>query len=417
MSDSAPKPSRRRWFIYAPLIALFAFGVWYFGMRGGQQRGGNDWWRNSPNPAWATNEKGGPPLTPVRAVPARVAPLPVNLKAIGTVTPMNTVTVRSRVDGPLLRILFEEGQQVEQGAVLVEIDPAPYRIALAQAEGQQQQNTAQLETARRDLARLESLMARQLVTAQELETQRALVRQREGTLAADQARVDTARLELGYTRVEAPIAGRLGLRRVDLGNIVRANDANGLVVITQTRPISVLFTVPEIDLQKVLEPLRAGERLVVEAWDRSEQGKLADGVLKTVDNQIDLATGTVRLRAEFPNEDDKLFPNQFVNIRLRVRTIQDALVVPAAAVQFGSRGTYVYIVNAENRATIRDVVLGPTDGEQQSILKGLAAGDRVVLEGIDRLREGRPVYLLTDDPKPAAPPAPKQGKGGGRKQH
>jgi multidrug efflux system membrane fusion protein len=413
MSVPANPPSRRRWILLLPIIALFAAGVWFFGFRGGPAKS-TDGWRSGPNPAWATSEK-GPPLTPVRVVAAKSSPLPVNLKAIGTVTPMQTVTVRSRVDGELMRILVQEGQQVEQGTLLVEIDPTPYRIALAQVEGQQQQNVARLEGARQDLARLETLMEKQLITSQDLDTQRALVRQHEGAVASDKARADDARLQLAYTRIEAPISGRLGLRRVDVGNLVRANDTNGLVVITQTRPVTVIFTVPEIDLQKVLEPLRAGERLAVEAWDRSEQLKLADGMLKTVDNQIDIATGTVRLRAEFPNTDDRLFPNQFVNIRLRVRTVEDALVIPAAAVQFGSRGTYVYVIKPDNRATIHVVVLGPTDGENQAILKGLKAGDQVVLEGIDRLREGRPVYVVTDEPKPAAPAAPKQGKGGGKK--
>jgi multidrug efflux system membrane fusion protein len=228
--------------------------------------------------------------------------------------------------------------------------------------------------------------------------------------------VANARLQLAYTRIEAPISGRLGLRRVDEGNLIRANSAEGLVVITQTRPITVMSTVPEVDLPKVLEPLRAGEELVVEAWDRSEQKMLAKGSLKTVDNQIDLATGTLRLKAEFPNADDSLFPNQFVNIRIRVRTLKDAVVIPAAAVQFGSRGTYVYIVNEKSQASVREIALGPAEGLEQAVTSGLAAGDPVVLEGIDRLREGRDVVVVDDKgtlaspPGPSATPPPKMGR-------
>jgi multidrug efflux system membrane fusion protein len=332
--------------------------------------------------------------------------LPVHLKAIGTVTPLNSVVVRSRVDGLLSRIAFEEGQRVERDQVLAEIDPAPYKIALDQAEGQLKQNVARLESARSDLERIQNLHTQNLVTQQQLEVQQALVLEREGAVAADQAMVDEARLQLEYTRVKAPIAGRVGLRRIDAGNLVRESDANGIVVITQTRPITVSFTIPEVDLQSVLDPFRAGEVLAVEAWNRSETSVLATGFLKTVDNQIDIATGTLRLKAEFTNEDERLFPNQFVNVRMRVRTLDDTIVIPSAAVQFGSRGTYVYVIDAEKKATIRDVVLGPTTGTEQAITKGLNAGDAVVLEGLDRLREGRGVVIANDSaplPVTAAP--------------
>lgn len=342
---------------------------------------------------------------PVRVFRAEKRDLPVHLKAIGTVTPLNTVTVRSRVDGQLLRIAFDEGQRVNKGDLLAEIDPEPYRIQLAQVEGRQRQNQAQLETARADLERFRQLYEKKLVTSQEMEAQQALVRQREGTLAADQAAVDDARLQLEYTRVEAPIAGRLGFRRVDVGNLIRANDTQGLVTITQTQPIAVIFTVPEVDLLKVLEPMRARETLVAEAWDRSEKTMLASGVLTTVDNQIDIATGTVRLKAEFPNEDESLFPNQFVNVRLRVRTLKDAVVIPSAAVQFGSRGTYVFVIDENNKATVRDIVLGAAEGLLQAVQSGLVPGDAVVLEGIDRLREGRDVVIVEDPPAGADNPS------------
>lgn len=384
MSDSTVS-SRNRWFYYAAVVIIVATGVWYF--------------RRPPsgvNPQGSQSWRSRDTTIPVRVVIAEHRDLPIIFKSIGTVVPLNTVTVRSRVDGQLLRVAFKEGQRVEQGQLLAEIDPEPYRIQLAQAEGQQQQNQAQLETARTDLERYQQLFEKSLVTTQQMDAQKALVREREGALAADQARVEETRLQLAYTRIEAPISGRLGLRRVDAGNLIRANDAGGLVGITQTQPLAVMFTVPEIDLQKVVGPLRAGVKMPVEAWDRSEKNILARGFLTTVDNQIDLATGTLRLKAEFPNEDELLFPNQFVNIRLLVRTLSDSLVIPVAAVQFGSRSTYVYIVNAKSQATIRDIVLGPTDGMYQAVTSGLTPGDPVVLEGIDRLREGRDVLVVKD---------------------
>lgn len=350
---------------------------------------------------------------PVRAVPVEKRDLPVHLRAIGTVSPLNTVIVRSRVEGPLLRVAFQEGQQVEKGQLLAEIDPIQYKIRLSQMEAQLRQNEAQLRTARSDLERIKPLQAQNLITQQQLEAQQALVSEREAILAADQAQVDDARRQLGYTRIEAPISGRLGLRQVDVGNLIRPSDANGLVVITQMSPIAVSFTVPEIDLQKVVEPLRAGEQLPVDALDRDEQKVLASGVLKTVDNQIDLATGTLRLKAEFANADEKLFPNQFVNVRMLVRTLKEAVVIPTAGVQYGSRGTYVYLVNEESKATMRDIVVGPSDGDRQSIVKGLQVGDKVILEGLDRLREGRVVALVETDGEPAkkasSDPAKKSG--------
>ena len=397
--SALPSPSRYRWFLYGITILLFAAGAWYFSFR--EKPPANRW---GPNPAWAGT--GRAPAMSVRVVKAEQRDLPVHLKAIGTVTPLNTVTVQSRVDGQLLRVVFEEGQRVEKGQLLAEIDPEPYRIRLAQAEGALRENQAQAETARADLERFKQLYEKSLVTNQQMEAQQALVRQREGALASDQAAAENARLQLAYTRIEAPIAGRLGLRRVDEGNLVRANTATGLVSIMQTRPITVVSTVPETDLPKVIEPLRAGEQLAVEAWDRGEQKLLARGFLTTVDNQIDLATGTLKIKAEFPNEDESLFPNQFVNIRLRVRTLKDAVVIPSATVQFGSRGTYVYVVNEKNQVTVRDIVLGAADGLDQAVLSGLTAGDAVVIEGIDRLREGRDVVIVGDKPAEPSAPAP-----------
>jgi multidrug efflux system membrane fusion protein len=374
---------------------VFAAGVWYFGIR------------TDPNAAGAARmsfrSRSGSTATP---------DLAVHLRAIGTVTPRNTVTVRSRVEGQLLKVHFQEGQQVAAGQLLAEIDPLPYEIRLAQAEARLRQNRAQLLTAKADLERVRQLHAQTLMSQQQLEAAQALVADREGAGAADQANVDDARRQLAYTRIEAPLSGRLGLRQVDAGNLIRPGDAGGIVVITQTRPINVLFTVPEQELPKVLEPLRAGQGLPVEAWDRAEQQRLAAGLLNTVDNQIDLATGTLRLKAEFPNDDEKLFPNQFVNVRLRLRTFKDAVVVPVAAIQYGSRGTYVYLVTEDSLAAVRDVVLGPAEEGMQSVLQGLSGGERVVLEGIDRLREGRPVTIVAADGTITPPPVGKGDKGG-----
>ena len=381
-----------RWFLYTIVALAFAGGVWYFGFRkdpASARKGGSFGFRSSRTSTIPV---------PVRAIPVQQQDLAVHLRAIGTAVPLNTVTVHSRVEGELMRVAFQEGQQVEKGQLLAEIDPTPYKIRLAQMEAQLRQNDAQLKTAQSDLARLKQLQEKKLVTQQELEAQHALVAEREAAVAADQSQVDDARRQLSYTRIEAPISGRLGLRQVDAGNLIRPGAANGLVVITQVRPIAVMFTIPEIDLQKVIEPLRAGEKLPVEAWDRTEQTVLASGTLKTVDNQIDLATGTLRLKAEFPNEKEFLFPNQFVNVRLQVRVLKDAVVIPAAAVQYGSRGPYVYLVNAESQATVRDIVLGPVEGDRQAIAKGLRPGENVILEGVDRLREGRNVTMVVDDP-------------------
>jgi multidrug efflux system membrane fusion protein len=295
-------------------------------------------------------------------------------------------------------VLFGEGQHVGAGQLLAEIDPRPYEAQLAQALGQQAENRARLENARADLARLHKLVEEGLVTQQQVSSQESLVDQYQGALQSNEAQVATARLNLSYTRVVAPISGRLGLRQVDAGNLVRTGDPNGLVVITQMRPISVIFTVPEAELPAVLEAMRAGQRLPVEAWDRADSVKLADGRLETVDNQIDTATGTIRLRATFDNADEQLFPNQFVNVRLRVRTVEDATTIPGAAVQRASFGTFVYVVEPGDTVTITRVTLGPQEGDRVAIAQGLEAGARVVIEGVDNLTEGARVEVVGAGP-------------------
>lgn len=340
---------------------------------------------------------------PVRVVPATQQNLTLQIRSIGTVVPFNTVVVRSRVDGPLLRVLFKEGQRVKAGDLLAEVDPESYRIRLAQTEGAQQQNVAQLRNAELELEQYQRVIAAGTIARQTLDRQQALVNQLRGTLKSDQAQVDEARLQLGYTRIVAPISGRVGLRRVDAGNLVNAGDANGIVTITQTQPISVLLTIPEAELATVRAGLAAGKGLPIQAWDRSNRELLATGTLRTLDNEIDTATGTLKLKAEFANENDVLFPNQFVNTVLAVGEMADAITVPADAVQHGSRGTYVYMV-ADGKARLRQVRLGPTVEGRTAVLEGLAAGESVVLEGLDRLREGGDVVVV--DGKSATQAAP-----------
>lgn len=347
----------------------------------------------------ASPVQGPPPVNPwtgpvpVTVEPVRQEHFTVQAQAIGTVTPMNSVTVRSRVAGQLSRVLVREGEQVEQGQLLAEIDPAPYKVRLAQVQGQQQQNQAQLRVAESELIRYRGLFRQDAVARQQLDRQEALVQQLRGTLQADQAQVDDAKLQLSYTRIEAPIAGRVGMRRVDAGNLVAENEANGLFTLLQTQPVSTLFSVPEGQVAAVRAAHAGKTPAVVQAWDRDGRELLAEGRLDTLDNQIDIATGTLRLRARFDNADDALFPNQFVNIRLNLETLPSALTIPGEAVQHGSAGGYVYVID-QGKAKVRPIVLGPRSDGRAVVVKGLAAGERVVLEGLDRLTDGREVHLL-----------------------
>ncbi|MCY1362380.1 Multidrug resistance protein MdtA [compost metagenome] len=290
------------------------------------------------------------------------------------------------------------------------IDPRPYQVALQQAEGTLLENQAQMRNAELDLKRYQGLYAEDSIAKQTLDTQEALVSQYRGTLKSNQASVAEARLNLDFTQVRAPITGRLGLRQVDVGNLITSSDATPLVVITQTQPISVAFTLPERDLPLVIERYRAGQPLVVEAWDRAEGRKLAEGVLHSLDNQIDTTTGTLKLKARFANESETLFPNQFVNVRLRADTLKDAVLLPSAAVQFGSDGAFVYVLEGDKKVRIRALQVGPSDGEKVVISSGLKAGEKVVLEGTDRLRDGSDVEVVHDsDAVPTSPTEQLQG--------
>ena len=384
MTDS-PLSTRHKGLIGILALCLAVAGIWYL-------------LASSPSSTPPPQRSAWNQPTPVRVVPVERGSLDVQIKSIGTVTPLNTVTVRSRVDGELTRVLFTEGVEVEQGTLLAEIDPQPYQAQLAQAEGQAQQSQAQLANALADLELYEGLYKQDSIARQQLTSQRALVEELRGTIKANEAQVEDARLKLSWTRIEAPIAGKLGLRRVDAGNLVNSGDSDGLVTITQMRPIAVEFTVPEPDVPALRRATAGGEELAVQALDRSEQQLLASGRLHTLDNQIDIATGTLRVKAVFENVDDELFPNQFVNVRLRLTTLPSVLTIPSDAVQFGSRGTYVYVINAEeNKAYTRLVRLGASADGQVAVTAGLEEQELVVLEGLDRLRDGKEVVITNED--------------------
>ncbi|KNC94996.1 MdtA/MuxA family multidrug efflux RND transporter periplasmic adaptor subunit [Trabulsiella odontotermitis] len=345
----------------------------------------------------------GNALAPVQAATATSQSVPRYLTGLGTITAANTVTVRSRVEGQLLAIHFQEGQQVKAGDLLAEIDPSQFKVALAQAQGQLAKDTATLANARRDLARYQQLVKTNLVSRQELDTQQSLVSESQGTVKADEASVASAQLQLDWTRITAPIDGRVGLKQVDIGNQISTGDTNGIVVLTQTHPIDLVFTLPENDISTIVQAQKAGKTLTVEAWDRTNKQKLSAGTLLSLDNQIDATTGTIKLKARFNNEDDALFPNQFVNARMLVDTEQNAVVIPTAALQMGNDGHFVWVLNSDNKVSKHNVTPGIQDSQKVVISAGLSAGDRVVTDGIDRLTEGAKVEVVEAHSATAAP--------------
>ena len=384
--------SARRYLVWAAAILVVA--------------GAGYWWYQAGDSARSA-AKGPPggmtPPVPVKVETAKVQDLDIFLRGLGTVTAYATVTIRSRVMGQLIQIPFKEGDRVKAGDILARIDPRPFQVALDQAKGTLAQDMAQYENAKLDMQRYEKLQAQQSIAVQLVDTQRSLVAKFLGLIQSDKAAVDNAQLQLDFTQITAPIPGRLGLRQVDIGNLLVANDPQGIVVITQTQPIAVVFTLPEGDLPAVREPVLAGQSLRVDAYDRADTRLLAQGKLLTADNQIDVTTGTFKLKAEFANEQDALFPNQFVNVRILVRTVKDALTVPSAAVQQGSQGAFLYLVTGDGTAAVRPVKIGARTGDRTQILEGIVSGDRVVLEGTDRLRSGSKIRVIGDEPvQPAA---------------
>ena len=376
------------------------------------------WWsRHQSAPRAGRRRRNAAPMSIVPEVVGK-GDIGINLNALGTVTSLATVTIRSQISGYLLKIDFKEGDEVKKGDLLAEIDSRPYEATLTQAKGALARDEALLKGAQVDLTRYQGLAAQNAVPRQTLDTQIALVAQDQGTVEADRAAVKSAEVNLHYCRIVSPLDGRVGLRQVDQGNYVTPGDANGLVVITQLQPISVLFTVPEDNLQAISKRLQDGAVLPVTALDRSGANKIADGTLQTFDSQIDPTTGTIKLRAQFPNDTEALYPNQFVNIRLLLDTHKDVTTMPTAGVQRGVPGTFVYLVNADNTVSVRKVELGVTDGDRVEVRSGLVPGDRIVIDGADKLRDGAKINVRAeaDAGKPPATPAASPDKAGSKKR-
>jgi multidrug efflux system membrane fusion protein len=422
-SDSIETTTGRRgwlWWVVAVILIIVAVLAWW-------------WWRGSAPAPPAEGDVAAPAkrgarfdptkmIVSVAVATARNVDMPVRIGALGTVTARSTVTVKARVDGLLEKVFFREGQSVKAGQVLAQIDPKPFEVQLQQAQGQLERDRAQLANAQNDLQRYRNLLAQDSIAAQQVDNQAALVRQYEATLLTDRAAVESARLNLSYTKITAPSNGRVGLRQVDAGNMIRAADTNGLVVITEVDPIAVIFPIPQDRLPQVMAQLQAGAQLSVDAYDREGRIKLASGTLVSADNVIDTTTGTVKLKAEFPNKDGQLFPNQFVNARLLVETLKSAIVVPTSAIQRGAPGTFVYVIKDDNTVTVRPVKTGAVDGELTAITEGLAAGEKVVSDGGDKLREGARIEPIDRSATPArrdgagATASTEERKKGGRHQ-
>jgi multidrug efflux system membrane fusion protein len=375
------KPRSRRRLVLTSILALLILA-------------GIVWWSRQGS----APQQAGRNAAPMSIVPEVVGKgdIGINLNALGTVTSLATVTIRTQISGYLMKVVFKEGDEVKKGDLLAEIDSRPYEATLAQAKGQLARDEAMLKGAQVDLTRYQGLAAQNAVPHQTLDTQIALVAQDQGTVEADRAAVKSAEVNLQYCRIVSPLDGRVGLRQVDQGNYVTPGDASGLVVITQLKPISVLFTVPEDNLQAISKRIQAGAALPATAYDRSGAAKIADGTLQTFDSQIDPTTGTIKLRAQFANETETLYPNQFVNIRLLLDTHKDVTTISTAGIQRGVPGTFVYLVNADSTVSVRPIQLGVTDGDRVEVRSGLAPGERIVIDGADKLRDGAKINVRSE---------------------
>jgi multidrug efflux system membrane fusion protein len=385
-------PSRNRWWIWLVVAAVVVAGLWYVRARGSQ---------NSSSTAGAVPGAAGPGaapgsfVVPVVVATATKGDLPVFYNGLGTVTALNTVTVRTRIDGELTNVAFKEGQFVKQGDLLAEIDSRPYKVQLEQAQGQLAKDVAARQDAQINLERYKLLFKAGVIPQQQLDTQGSSVGQFDGAIQTDQANIDNAKLNIAYCRITAPISGRVGLRLVDSGNMVHASDSNGLLVITQVQPIAVVFSLPQDQLPAVYSRLRNGQELSVDAYDRDNTSKIAAGKLLTIDNQIDPTTGTYKLKSIFSNTDNSLFPNQFVNVHLLVDTKKNVVIVPTSAILRGSQGIYVFAVGPDNTVKVRNLTVAETNGNVTGIAKGLSAGEVVVTDGQDKLQDGSKVEPRT----------------------
>ena len=400
MKPSAKRPILSRWWFWLILLCLIAaaFALWKK-----QQT------TISPS-ATKPGSKAASLPTPVIVTEARKGDMNLYLAGLGSVTPLNNVTVRSRIDGQLMEVHFREGQNVKKGSLLAVIDPRPFQVLLTQAEGQMARDLELLKNARMDLERYRALWKQDSIPRQQLDTQEALVRQNEGAVKIDQGQIDSAKLQLTYSRITAPISGRIGLRLVDPGNMVHAADAGGLLTITQVQPMGVVFPLPEDNLPQVMRKMKGG-RLSVEAFDREMKLKLASGELATLDNQIDPTTGTVKLKAVFANRDNELFPNQFVNVRLLLDVKKDAIIVPSAAIQKNPQGAFVYVVNPDKTVSMKQIQTGISQGGETLVVGGLDVGEKVVVDGAERLRDGSKVEVKEKDQTGKG-----QGKGSGKQR-
>ncbi len=398
-----PGPPRRSWLrrlIWLLVLAALAVGaVWYLPHL-----------KKAPAPTGRVTSMGP---VPVGTATVATGDMPVTLSGLGTVTPLATVVVKTQINGYLMSVGFQEGQHVKKGDFLAQIDPRPYQVALEQAEGQQGKDQALLKNAQLDLKRYDTLVAQNSIAKQTRDTQVSLVAQDQAAIVSDKAQIDAQKLNLVYAHIISPVTGRVGLRQVDAGNYVQTSDPNGIVIVTQTQPISVIFTLPEDDLPAVLKQLHAGAQLPATAYDRTGLHQLGVGRLETVDNQIDTTTGTVKLRAIFDNPDESLFPNQFVNVKLLVETQHGVDLVPTAAIQRGAPGTFVYLVQPNRTVAVQKVELGPTDGQHIVVTKGLQPGQQVVVDGADRLKDGAKIMLASEAGTPQSGAKPGGAKPGG----